>query len=157
MPAPPTGTVTFLFTDIEGSTRLLYALGKRYRAVQDRHGEILQAAIDANDGHVVRTEGDSFFATFRTSIDAVRAAVNAQRNLSGNDWPEGIELRVRMGLHTGQGVLGGDDYIGIESTRPPGSLAWRTESRYFSPRRPEPLFSIICPTESRCVTWGTTG
>jgi class 3 adenylate cyclase len=59
MAAPPTGTVTFLFTDIEGSTRLLQALGEGYRAVQDRHGEIVRAAIDANDGHVVRTEGDS--------------------------------------------------------------------------------------------------
>ncbi|HET6753152.1 MAG TPA: adenylate/guanylate cyclase domain-containing protein, partial [Jiangellaceae bacterium] len=114
MTALPTGTVTFLFTDIEGSTRLLLALGEEYRTVQDRHGEIVRAAFEANEGHVVRTEGDSFFATFRSPIDAVRGAINAQRNLSGNDWPDGVELRVRMGLHTGQGVLGGDDYIGID-------------------------------------------
>ncbi len=114
MTALPAGTVTFLFTDIEGSTRLLRALGEEYRTVQDRHGEIVRAALEANDGHIVRTVGDSFFATFRSPIDAVRAAIDAQRNLSGNDWPEGVELRVRMGLHTGQGVLGGDDYIGID-------------------------------------------
>ena len=114
MPAPPTGTVTFLFTDIEGSTRLLRTLGEGYRAVQDRHDEIIRAAVESNNGYVVRTEGDSFFVTFPSPIDAVRGAVAAQRKLSGNDWPEGAELRVRMGLHTGQGVLGGDDYIGID-------------------------------------------
>ena len=65
MMALPTGTVTFLFTDIEGSTRLLHALGERYRTVQDRHGEIVRAAVDAKDGHLVRTVGDSFFVTFR--------------------------------------------------------------------------------------------
>jgi predicted ATPase/class 3 adenylate cyclase len=117
MPAPPTGTVTFLFTDIEGSTRLLHALGEGYRAAQDRHGEIVRTAVEANNGYVVRTEGDSFFVTFRTPIDAVRGAVTAQRQLSGNDWPEGVDFRVRMGLHTGLGVLAGDDYIGIDVNR----------------------------------------
>jgi class 3 adenylate cyclase len=113
MAAPPTGTVTFLFTDIEGSTQLLHALGERYRSVQERHCEIIRAAIGAWHGHLVRTEGDSFFMTFPSAIDAVRTAVAAQRKLTGNDWPAGSDLRVRMGLHTGQGVVGGDDYIGI--------------------------------------------
>ena len=117
MPEPPTGTVTFLFTDIEGSTRLLQALGDGYRSVQDRHGEILRTAIRAEDGHVVRTEGDSFFATFRSPIRAVEAAVGAQRMLATNDWRSGTGVRVRMGLHTGEGILGGDDYIGIDVNR----------------------------------------
>jgi predicted ATPase/class 3 adenylate cyclase len=113
MAAPPTGVITFLFTDIEGSTRLLHVLGDRYRTVQDRHGEIIRATV-AEDGYVVRTEGDSFFVTFRNPVQAVRAAVTAQRRLASNEWPTGSELRVRMGLHTGQGLLGGDDYIGID-------------------------------------------
>jgi predicted ATPase/class 3 adenylate cyclase len=117
MSALPTGTVTFLFTDIEGSTRLLHALGAEYHSVQDRHGEIVRATIDANDGHIVRTEGDSFFATFRGPIEAVRAAITAQRGLAGIAWPAGSDLRVRMGLHTGSGVLGGDDYVGIDVNR----------------------------------------
>ncbi len=113
MPAP-TGTVTFLFTDIQGSTGLLQALGETYVSVQERHCEIIRTAVTAEGGHVVRTEGDSFFVTFVDPRSAVRAAVAAQRNLSETDWPEGVELRVRMGLHTGQGVLSGDDYIGID-------------------------------------------
>ena len=113
----PTGTVTFLFTDIEGSTRLLQELGEGYRAVQDRHAEILRAAFGARDGREVRTEGDSFFAVFRTPAQAVAAAVAAQRALAEEKWPHGELLRVRMGLHTGEGVLGGDDYIGIDVNR----------------------------------------
>jgi predicted ATPase len=85
--------------------------------VQDRHGEIIRATVAAEDGYVVRTEGDSFFVTFRNPVQAIRAAVAAQRDLAENDWPTGCDIRVRMGLHTGQGVLGGDDYIGIDVNR----------------------------------------
>ncbi|HEX6576862.1 MAG TPA: adenylate/guanylate cyclase domain-containing protein [Jiangellaceae bacterium] len=117
MGAAPTGTVTFLFTDIEGSTGLLQALGETYRHAQDRHCEIVRAAIGAEDGHVVRTAGDSFFVAYASPAPAVRAAVSAQRSLAATDWPDGSHLRVRMGLHTGEGVLGGDDYIGIDVNR----------------------------------------
>jgi predicted ATPase/class 3 adenylate cyclase len=117
MGAAPTGTVTFLFTDIEGSTELLQVLGETYRRAQDRHDEIIRAAIAAEDGHLVRTAGDSFFVTFTSPAPAVRAAVAAQRSLVTNDWPAGSHLRVRMGLHTGEGILGGDDYIGIDVNR----------------------------------------
>jgi predicted ATPase/class 3 adenylate cyclase len=113
----PTGTVTFLFTDIEGSTRLLRELGEGYRSVQDRHVEILRRAIAAEDGIEVRTEGDSFFAAFRTPSQAARAAVAAQRGLAEADWPGAVPLRVRMGMHTGEGVRGGGDYIGIDVNR----------------------------------------
>jgi predicted ATPase/class 3 adenylate cyclase len=113
----PTGTVTFLFTDIEGSTRLLQALGEGYRVAQDRHTEIVRAAIREHQGHEIRTEGDSFFVVFRTPGEAVQAAVAAQRGLARHDWPHGSELRVRMGLHTGEGVAGGDDYLGIDVNR----------------------------------------
>jgi predicted ATPase/class 3 adenylate cyclase len=113
----PTGTITFLFTDIEGSTRLLQELGDDYRAVQDRHAQILREALEEEDGREVRTEGDAFFAVFRTAKRAVRAAVQAQRALARSQWPHGGSLRVRMGLHTGEGSLGGDDYIGVDVNR----------------------------------------
>jgi predicted ATPase/class 3 adenylate cyclase len=113
----PTGTVTFLFTDIEGSTRLLQELGEGYRAVQDRHAEIVRGVLEAEGGREVRTEGDSFFAVFRIPTQGVRAAVAAQRSLAEEDWPNGGPLRVRMGLHTGEGSLGGGDYIGIDVNR----------------------------------------
>jgi len=114
MPDFPTGTVTFLFTDIEGSTRLLQGLGEGYPVVQDEHSRILRRAIAEARGTVIRTEGDSFFAAFPTPAAAVRAAVAAQRGLFFHGWSHGRPLRVRMGMHTGEGVLGGDDYIGMD-------------------------------------------
>jgi class 3 adenylate cyclase len=113
----PTGTVTFLFTDIEGSTRLLQRLGDGYHAAQDDHARILRQAIDEGGGVATRTEGDSFFAVFADHTGAVRAAATAQRTLAAHQWPHGTPLLVRMGLHTGRGVLGGDDYLGIDVNR----------------------------------------
>jgi predicted ATPase/class 3 adenylate cyclase len=113
----PTGTVTFLFTDIEGSTRLLQELGERYAAVRDEHAAIVRRAIGEGGGVEVSTEGDSFFAAFSRPAGAVRAAVAAQRGLAGHDWPAGFPVRVRMGMHTGEGVRGGDNYVGIDVNR----------------------------------------
>lgn len=114
----PTGTVTFLRTDIEGSTRLLRELGEEdYRRVQDDHAEILRQVLAEAEGVEIRTEGDSFFAVFRSPIQAVGAAVAAQRGLAAHEWSHGGPLRVRMGLHTGEGVLGGDDYVGLDVNR----------------------------------------
>jgi predicted ATPase/class 3 adenylate cyclase len=111
-PELPTGTVTFLFTDIEGSTRLLQELGPdRFQGVQADHDAIVRAAIAEGAGVVVRTEGDAFVAAFSTAAEALRAAVSAQRRL------DGTQVRVRMGLHTGQGRLGGTDYVGIDVHR----------------------------------------
>ena len=117
VPALPTGTVTFLFTDIEGSTRLLQQLGDRYPAVRDEHAAILRRAIGDGDGVEVSTEGDSFFAAFASPVAAVGAAVAAQRALAARPWPPGSPVRVRMGLHTGEGALGGDNYVGIDVNR----------------------------------------
>ena len=113
----PTGTVTFLFTDIEGSTRLLGELGDDYGPIQDDHMRLLRAAIAAGEGTEIRTEGDAFFAVFPSAAGAVRAAVEAQRALAAHTWPHGKPLRVRMGMHTGEGRLGGDDYLGIDVNR----------------------------------------
>lgn len=117
----PTGTVTFLFTDIEGSTRLLQALADGYTVLAVQHAEILRRAIAEGGGTEIRTEGDSFFAVFPRPTGAVRAAVAAQRALATQPWPDGVTLRVRMGMHTGEGRAGGsrsaDDYIGIDVNR----------------------------------------
>jgi len=112
-----TGTVTFLFTDMEGSTRLLERLGKQYRDVQHRHNSIIREAIAEGDGREVSTEGDSFFAVFPAPSGAVRAAVRAQRELAAAPWPDGVVIRVRMGLHTGEGIVGGDNYLGLDVNR----------------------------------------
>src|SRR5919202_1039874 len=113
----PTGTVTFLFTDIEGSTGLLQALGDRYAAVLDEHAAIVRKAVSEGGGVEVSTHGDAFFAAFASPLGAVRAAVAAQQGLAGHDWSPGPPLRVRMGLHTGEGTRGGDDYVGLDVHR----------------------------------------
>jgi len=113
----PTGTVTFLFTDIEGSTLLLQELGEAYGQVQGEHAAILRKAVAEGEGREIRTEGDSFFVAFPTASGALRAAVAAQRGLDAHGWPQGRPLRVRMGLHTGEGQLGGDDYLSIDVNR----------------------------------------
>jgi predicted ATPase/class 3 adenylate cyclase len=113
----PTGTVTFLFTDVEGSTKLLEQLGEQYHHVQDRQASIMRMAVTEGGGFVVSTEGDSFFAVFPDARRAVSAAVQAQRELAAAPWPAGVGLRVRMGLHTGAGILGGDNYLGLDVNR----------------------------------------
>src|ERR671919_389603 len=113
----PTGTVTFLFTDIEGSTRLLDVLGDRYAALLESHQRILREAFGGRGGIDVSTEGDSFFVVFRTAPQAVAAAVEAQRAIAAHEWPERATVRVRMGLHTGEGILGGDNYVGVDLHR----------------------------------------
>jgi predicted ATPase/class 3 adenylate cyclase len=115
--ALPTGTVTFLFTDIEGSTLLLQALGDRYDDLLSDHCRIIRRAIADGDGTEVGTEGDSFFVAFPDAPRAVAAAVAAQRAIAAQTWPDGAQVRVRMGLHTGEGRRGGDNYIGLDVHR----------------------------------------
>src|SRR6188472_3759095 len=113
----PTGTVTFLFSDIEGSTRLLAALGDQYPPLLEAHAAILRDAIAAHDGIVVNTEGDSFFAVFPSALGAVGAAADIQRALAAHAWPPSSEVRVRIGIHTGEGHLGADNYVGMDVHR----------------------------------------
>jgi predicted ATPase/class 3 adenylate cyclase len=113
----PTGTLTFLFSDIEGSTRLLQSLGERYPEVLETHQRLLREAFGAHAGTVVGTEGDSFFVVFPDAHEALAAAVASQRALEDHEWPEGARVRVRMGMHTGQGRLGGDNYVGLDVHR----------------------------------------
>src|SRR3954452_2650402 len=98
----PRGTVTFLFTDIEGSTRLLTALGDGYADLLAVHERVLRKAIGAHRGCEVGTQGDAFFVAFARARDGMGAAVAAQRALAAVPSAEGVRLRVRMGLHTGE-------------------------------------------------------
>jgi DNA-binding SARP family transcriptional activator/class 3 adenylate cyclase len=102
-----------LFTDIEGSTSLLKKLGNRYEGILSEHETVLREAFLASAGRVVDTQGDAFFVAFRRARDAVEAAVAAQRALAGHAWPEGGEVRVRMGIHTGEPTVGGERYVGL--------------------------------------------
>src|SRR5205814_5073508 len=108
----PSGTVTLLFTDIEGSTRLLQRLGDRYAEALSAHRRLLREIFAAHGGREVDTQGDAFFVAFPRALDAVLAAVAAQRALVAHPWPEGGAVRVRMGLHTGEPVATGERYVG---------------------------------------------
>ena len=113
----PTGTVTFLFTDVEGSTRLTQELGDRWPPLLERHREIARAAWTDQAGVEVGTEGDSFFVVFSSAPQAVAAAAAAQRGLTSEAWPANATIRVRMGLHTGEGLLSGGSYVGLDVHR----------------------------------------
>src|SRR4051795_8501355 len=113
----PAGTVTFLFTDIEGSTRLLKRLRERYEEALATHDLILRAAIEDAGGQIVDTQGDAFFAAFPRARGAIAAAVAAQRALAGSDWPENEAFHVRMGIHTGEPTVGDERYLGLGVTR----------------------------------------
>lgn len=113
----PAGTVTFVFTDIEGSTRLVQQLGPDWGKVLAAHNSLLRRALEAHGGRVVKTEGDAFFAVFADAAGAVAAVVECQRALASHPWELDRPLRVRIGLHTGSGTLGGDDYIGLDVHR----------------------------------------
>ena len=109
----PSGTVTFLFSDIEGSTVLLRRLREGYAAVLADHQRLLRAAFEAHGGSEIDTQGDSFFFCFRKARDAVRAAVAGQRALRSHPWPDEVEVRVRMGIHTGEASLTENTYHGL--------------------------------------------
>jgi predicted ATPase/serine/threonine protein kinase/DNA-binding CsgD family transcriptional regulator len=113
----PTGTVTLLFTDIEGSTRLLQQLGDRYASVLGEWRHLLRATFQEWNGHEVDTQGDSFFVAFARATDAALAVVEAQRALTAHPWPEGVVVRVRMGLHTGEPALTPEGYVGLDMHR----------------------------------------
>src|SRR5512133_576306 len=113
----PSGTVTLLFTDIEGSTKLLQRSGELYAELLADHRSMLRTAFDSHDGYEVDTEGDAFFVVFRSAQDAATAAAEAQRALAQHSWPDGNEVRVRMGLHTGEPRLVDRAYVGLDVHR----------------------------------------
>src|SRR5438067_1079456 len=113
----PTGTVTLLFTDIEGSTQLLQQLGDRYASVLTECRRLLRAAFQQWNGYEVDTQGDAFFVAFARATDAVSAAVAGQRALANHPWPEGSVVGVRMGLHTGEPQRSAEGYVGLDVHR----------------------------------------
>ena len=113
----PTGIVTFLFSDIEGSTRLLEARPAEYIGILERHQAIVRSAVAAHEGVEVGTEGDSFFVAFLGAANAIAAAIEVQRGIAAEPWPSGAEVRVRIGLHTGEGRMGGGSYVGLDVHR----------------------------------------
>jgi class 3 adenylate cyclase len=117
MASLPGGTVTFLFTDIEGSTRLLQQLGDSYGDVVRDHRKLLREHLGDKGGTEVDTQGDAFFYSFPRARDAVAGAVGAQRALAEHEWPDGAEVKVRMGLHTGEPSVGDEGYLGLDVVR----------------------------------------
>ena len=113
----PDGTVTLLFTDIEGSTQLIRRLGSLYAGVQEHHRRLLRDVFSRLDGREVDTQGDSFMVAFQSAHDAVNAAAEIQRRLAVEPWPDGAEVRVRIGIHTGQPELGSEGYVRIDVVR----------------------------------------
>ncbi len=111
MSTPPSGTITFLFTDIESSTRLWQEHPERMKANLARHDGILRDCVEQNEGYVFKTMGDAFYAAFATALQGVKAASEAQQALSKEDWEECI-IKVRMGLHTGDAEQRDNDYFG---------------------------------------------
>jgi len=113
----PGGTVTFLFSDIESSTRLLEQLGDRYEDVDRAHRRILRQQLGEAGGREIDNQGDAFFFSFPRAKDAVAGAVAAQRELTAHAWPDGLAVRIRMGLHTGEPNVGEEGYLGIDVVR----------------------------------------
>ena len=113
----PQGTVTFVFTDIEGSTELLKRLGDEYRDILRAHRKMVRGAFAAFDGIEMDTQGDAFFYVFPRARDAVAATVEAQRVHAASTWPGGESVRVRMGMHTGEPALHEEGYVGLDVVR----------------------------------------
>jgi class 3 adenylate cyclase len=113
----PSGTVTFVFTDIEGSTALLKRLGDDYEWLLSDHRRLMRERFGEHGGVEIDTQGDAFFFAFARARDAVAAAVDAQRVHAAHEWPDGCEVRVRMGLHTGEPAVGSEGYLGLDVVR----------------------------------------
>ena len=117
MTSLPRGTVTLLFSDVEGSTALQHRLGDHYQEVAETHRRVLEAAFAAHGGTVVDRQTESFFCVFTRAQDAVQAAATAQRALAGESWPTEAQVRVRMGIHAGDPEVAGDRYVGLAVSR----------------------------------------
>ena len=118
MPNLPSGTVTFLFSDIEGSTALLKQLGdEQYAELLRTHRRIVRETFGLYHGQEIDTQGDAFFYSFHRAREAVAAAVTVQRQHAESAWPQGVTVRVRLGLHTGEPAVGEDGYTGLDVVR----------------------------------------
>jgi predicted ATPase/class 3 adenylate cyclase len=145
----PAGTVTLLFTDIEGSTRLLHELGhERYAQALDLHRRLLRAAFERNRGYEVDYEGDAFFIAFQSAEQAVAAAAEAQRALAEAVWPDGRPIRVRIGLHTGEPLLDPPKYVGLDVHKAARIMAAAHGGQTLLSSETEELVAGSCATRS---------
>src|SRR5437762_1634509 len=117
MPNLPHGTVTLGFTDVEGATQLVQRLGDDYAHVLDDHRRLFHEAVEREGGVVIDARGDEFFVVFVDARRAAAAVAAAQKAFAEHDWPSGVELRVRMGLHTGEPTVRGHTYFGLDVHR----------------------------------------
>jgi class 3 adenylate cyclase len=115
--ALPAGTVTFVFTDLEGSTKLVTELGDRYGEVLSQHRRIVRETFGAAEGTEIDTQGDAFFYAFPRAREAVAACVDVQRTHAASEWPNEVTVRVRIGLHTGEPAVGEEGYHGLDVVR----------------------------------------
>jgi class 3 adenylate cyclase/streptogramin lyase len=113
----PSGTVSLLFTDIEGSTQLQHRLGERYQEVVSEHRRLVEQAFASHDGVVVDRQTEAYFVAFPRARNAVAAAAEAQRAIAEHEWPDGVDVKVRMGIHSGDPELEGDRYVGLAVSR----------------------------------------
>jgi class 3 adenylate cyclase len=114
----PSGTVTFVFSDVEGSTELLKRLGdEAYGTLLATHRRLVREIFAAHEGQEIDTQGDAFFYSFVRARQAVAAAIELQRAHATATWPEGVEVRVRLGLHTGEPAIGDEGYTGLDVVR----------------------------------------
>jgi hypothetical protein len=154
----PTGTVTFLFTDIEGSTRLWEQHPEAMRAALARHDTLAAAVIEQHAGTLVKSrgEGDTLFAVFARPTDALAPACTLQQALLAEPWPAEAPLRVRVALHTGEADQRGGDYYGATVNPAPGCLPSPTGVRCCCRRRSLIGCGSICRRERACGTWVPT-
>jgi class 3 adenylate cyclase/CheY-like chemotaxis protein len=117
MQALPTGTVTFLFTDLEASTQLAHRLGDRWQEVLVEHRRLVRAAVAEAPGREIDSRGDELFIAFEDAGAGAAAAIEAQRAICDHPWPKSAQLRIRMGMHTGKAIYADEDYLGIEVHR----------------------------------------
>ena len=153
----PTGTLTMLFSDIEGSTVLVRRLGERYSEALSAQRKLLRAAFRSFGGRELGTEGDSFFVVFESATAAVSCCVAGQRALAGHDWPDGLTVRVRMGLHSGEPSRYEDSYVGLDVHRAARIAATAHGGQVVLSDATRHLANRGWPLMSRCATWAGTG
>jgi class 3 adenylate cyclase len=152
----PSGTITFLFTDIEASTPLVGRLGERYDAVLDEHHRIMRAAFAAHNGHEHGQFGDGFCVAFSRASDGVAAALDGQIGLTAHEWPTDGEPRVRMGLHTGEPRLADDTYRGLAVHQAQRVCCAAHGGQVLLSRTTRDLVADSCPRTFRFVNSVTT-
>ena len=153
----PSGTVTLLFSDIEGSTALLGRLGDSYAEALSAQRALLRTAFRDGRGRELGTEGDSFFVVFESAGDAIRSCVAGQLALAGHEWPGGAAVRVRMGLHSGEPARHEDGYVGLDVHRAARIAAAAHGGQVVLSDTTRHLVQSRLPDGVPCATWAGTG